>query len=179
MRELSDVLAASTAAIELGYFRLSIHGGDPVYRERVYCYELYHQMRLRWPRGCQFWLNGEVDKIAHPILTELGLAGHKPDLLVHTPGDMRGNHAVMEVKAARGVRDGVCKDLFTLSEFRNRAGYERAIYLVYGEDIDERLMGHIAKAVQIIRLSAPVELWLHHAPGEAAIQADTLRAARP
>jgi hypothetical protein len=35
MQKLSNVLAAATAAIEPGYFRLSIHGGDPVYRERV------------------------------------------------------------------------------------------------------------------------------------------------
>jgi hypothetical protein len=51
MQQLSDVLAAATAAIAQGYFRLSIHGKDiPIYRERVYCDELYHQMRCRWPR---------------------------------------------------------------------------------------------------------------------------------
>jgi hypothetical protein len=48
MNELSDVLAEATAAIEARYFRLPIAGGDPIYRERVYCYELYHQMRLLW-----------------------------------------------------------------------------------------------------------------------------------
>jgi hypothetical protein len=45
MDELTGILAAATAAIEPGYFRLNIDGGSPVYRERVYCYELYHQMR--------------------------------------------------------------------------------------------------------------------------------------
>jgi hypothetical protein len=44
MDELSQVLAEATQAIEPGYFRLAIDGGDPVYRERVYCYELYHQI---------------------------------------------------------------------------------------------------------------------------------------
>ncbi|WP_152977678.1 hypothetical protein [Bradyrhizobium pachyrhizi] len=52
MQELTDLLSEATAAIEPGYFRLSVHGGLPVYRERVYCNELYHQMRKRWLGGC-------------------------------------------------------------------------------------------------------------------------------
>jgi hypothetical protein len=89
MQELSDVLQAATSAIEPMYFRLEIDGGDPVYRERVYCYELYHQMRLRWPNGCPYYLNGEIDKAAHPILMQLGAAHAKPDLLIHQPGYMQ------------------------------------------------------------------------------------------
>jgi hypothetical protein len=45
-----------------------VHGGLPAYRERVYCYELYHQMRRRWPLNCEYSLNGEVDKRGHPYL---------------------------------------------------------------------------------------------------------------
>jgi hypothetical protein len=39
MNELNDLLAAASAAIEPGYFRLNIYGGEAVYRERVYTYE--------------------------------------------------------------------------------------------------------------------------------------------
>lgn len=176
MQQLSTVLKAATAAIEAGYFRLSIHGGDPVYRERVYCYELYHQMRLLWPRGCAFALNGEVDKAAHPILTKLGADGFRPDLLVHTPGDMAGNHAVMEVKSARGVRAGFPKDLHTLSVFRRAVGYERAIYLIYGEEISDRLIEAMAGYATKAGLPFPIELWLHSAPGHPAVHATTLQA---
>src|SRR5262245_39939149 len=49
MNMLSNLLALATADIDQEYFQLPIHGGGPVYRERVYCYELYHQMRRRWP----------------------------------------------------------------------------------------------------------------------------------
>jgi len=177
MQELSSVLAAATAAIEPGYFRLSIHGGDPVYRERVYCYELYHQMRLRWPRGCAFALNGEVDKAAHPILMKLGADGFKPDLLVHTPGDMAGNHAVMEVKSARAVRNGFPKDLKTLAVFRQAVGYERAIYLIYGGETSDGLIRSMAGYATKSGLPVPVEVWLHSAPGHAAVHAITLQAA--
>ena len=48
MEQLTDILRQATAAIGRDYFLLPIHGAAPVYRERVYCYELYHQMRLRW-----------------------------------------------------------------------------------------------------------------------------------
>ncbi len=63
MEELDHILAEATSAIEADYFRLPIDGGIPVFRERVYCYELYHQMRSRWPprSQCRYLLNGEVD----------------------------------------------------------------------------------------------------------------------
>jgi hypothetical protein len=83
MDDLTRILKEATANIAPEYFRLSIDGGGPVYRERVYCYELYHQMRLQWPKGGPFILNGEVDKAAHPILSALGADYAKPDLLVH------------------------------------------------------------------------------------------------
>ena len=38
MHQLSELLADATEAIGLGYFRLKIHGGPSVYRERV-CYQ--------------------------------------------------------------------------------------------------------------------------------------------
>src|ERR1700683_1803216 len=113
MDELTGILAAATAAIGPGYFRLNIDGGSPVYRERVYCYELYHQMRLRWPSSCPFVLNGEVDKAAHPILMKLGASGAKPDMLVHRPGRMAGNYAVIEIKSENASRTGIRKDIAT------------------------------------------------------------------
>jgi hypothetical protein len=42
MDKLTDLLNQSTMAILPEYFQLQIDGGDAVYRERVYCYELYH-----------------------------------------------------------------------------------------------------------------------------------------
>jgi hypothetical protein len=126
MKELTPILTDATAAIEPEYFLLNIAGGDPVYRERIYSYELYHQMRLRWPEGCPFWLNGEVDKSGHALLAALGADGRKPDLLVHRPGSMAGNYAILEVKSAGALNGGVDKDIDTLSLFRNDVGYRRA-----------------------------------------------------
>jgi hypothetical protein len=168
MQELSQLLADATQAIEPAYFRLNIDGGDPVYRERVYCYELYHQMRMLWPPNCPYYLNGEIDKAAHPVLTQLGAGFAKPDFLVHTPGYMSGNQAVIEVKCARAGIAGIQKDVKTLSTFINKVGYERAIYLIYGDECDDRLINRVKLAAGHTGTRAPIELWVHGNPGQPA-----------
>jgi hypothetical protein len=168
MDGLSDLLANATAEIGAGYFRLGIDGGPSVYRERVYCYELYHQMRCRWPEAGPFVLNGEVDKAGHGLLKELGASGFKPDLLVHVPGTMGGNHAVIEVKPAGEVQEKAAKDLNTLAVFRTRVRYARAIYLIYGHIISDRIIEHVLDVEAKMEVRAPIELWLHREAGEPA-----------
>src|SRR5258706_11989513 len=109
MKELNEILREATAGIEADYYRLSIDGGPSIYRERVYCYELYHQMRLRWPARCKFRINGEIDKRSHPYFVN-DASGPKPDLLVHVPGS-GDNHAIIEVKSREAGGDGIRKDL--------------------------------------------------------------------
>lgn len=168
MDGLTDVLGAATAHIGADYFHLPVHGGGPVYRERVYCYELYHQMRLRWPNEGPFRLNGEVDKAAHPILSQRGASHAKPDLLVHGPGDMGLNHAIIEVKSLRASGDGIEKDLNTLSLFRRAVGYERAIYLIYGGERLGRVFAWIDRLAGRIPDLPVVEVWAHQQVGRPA-----------
>jgi hypothetical protein len=163
MENLDRILQDATAAVEDNYFRLHIDGADaPIYRERVYCYELYHQMRCRWPApdNCPFYLNGEVDKRAHPILSKLGLGGI-PDFLVHGPGDMGRNHAIIEVKSSNVRNSGIAGDLRKLTLFSHGAGYKRAIYLIYGDEAGVQAERTIRIARRIPSL-AKIELWIHH-----------------
>ena len=171
MDQLTDVLQAATAAIPPGYFHLQIDGGDPVYRERVYCYELYHQMRSIWPSDTQFYLNGEIDKAAHPILAQRGAAGMKPDLLVHRPGYMEGNHAIIEVKTCRTNKAGILKDLRTLNIFVGEVGYERAILLVFGDEVNQEKADQISAIASEFENLVPIELWFH---GAAEIPAELI-----
>lgn len=174
---LSTTLCRSTAAIDERYIHLGIDGGAPIYRERVYCYELYHQMRKRWPRGYRYVLNAEVDKRAHPILRELNAEFYAPDFLVHTPGAMAGNYAIIEVKHALAARQGIVKDLETLDRFVSNVGYRRAIYLIYGRESDDALQERVAKYATEIGTRAPIELWMHAGAGQAAVHTRTLYAA--
>jgi hypothetical protein len=132
-------------------------------------------MRLRWPRNCAFYLNGEIDKAAHPILTELGAAYAKPDLLVHRPGYISGNYAIIEVKSTRAPNAGIYKDLATLSLFRGVVKYERAIYLVYGDEIDDGLFGRIKQAATKMKNLSLIEVWIHERVGRPANHAFDLK----
>ncbi len=162
--DLYSVLRTATFNISDCYFKLPIDGGKPVYRERVYCYELYHQMRCCWP-NTQFVLNGEVDKSGHP--SPLGRGKHKPDLLVHGPGDMEKNFAVIEVKPSNVETKGIRKDLTTLSFFVDSGKYQNAIFLIYGDRAK-----FIAKRVRSIANEFPLQnklqLWIHEKPHSSA-----------
>lgn len=163
MHELSGLLSAATAAVASEYFLLPVHGSDPVYRERVYCYELYHQMRQRWLANTSYRLNGEIDKRSHPYCADG--AAPKPDFLVHEPGT-GNNHAIVEVKSVQGSDEGTAKDFKTLLHFRHQLGYELAIYLIYGAAADDAI-----KKLQrcgLLDQLAIIELWIHPGPGMPA-----------
>jgi hypothetical protein len=82
-RELDIVtegLLCASSQVGDEYFQLPVAGKEePEYRERVYCYELYHLWRCHWPKGFRFSLCGEVDKKGHPLVR----GEPKPDYLVH------------------------------------------------------------------------------------------------
>ncbi|MCC8952716.1 methionyl-tRNA formyltransferase-like protein [Bradyrhizobium sp. Pear77] len=168
MDELSRLLGRVTAGIRPEYIRLPIDGGPAVYRERVYCYELYHQMRLEWPDDGPFRLNGEVDKAGHPRLGPLGASRYKPDLLVHGPGNMGFNHAVIEVKSMMANATGIKKDLNTLRLFRRVVGYERSISLIYGEPPMDRVIERVNNAAVGLPELPHIEVWVHCGLGEPA-----------
>lgn len=164
MGELDQILRAATAQIAPLYFHFPIHGGPPVFRERVYCYELYHQLRMIWPTESEFTLNGEVDKRGHPILRDLGARLSIPDLLVHTPGNMERNHAIIEVKSGDNASNnpaGIEKDLTTLAEFQTIVGYQRGLYLFYGHYPAELVL----RVAERLGKLPPIEIWVHEEPG--------------
>jgi len=169
MRDLTSIFEEATRRLSQPYFHVQIDGGDNVYRERVYCYELYHQLRILWPVETDFYLNGELDKSAHPILRELGADYAKPDLLIHRPGHMSGNHAIIEVKSSMAQGAGIAKDLNTLALFKSKVGYKRAIYLLFGHEA-EVTAERVRRIAQTIQGLPEIELWLHAMPGQPAKQ---------
>jgi hypothetical protein len=179
MDNFETLLKEATRRVASDYFQLPIAGKDgAVYRERVYCYELYHQLRLNWPVDSEYRLSGEVDKNGHPLIWGGNLDNVKPDFLVHVPGRM-WNAVAMEVKAVTLDAIGLRKDLRTLTAFtRDPANYKRAILLVYGGDALRRVR-QLASALVVQRVKGidptAVELWVHSMPGEEAVAAGTIR----
>ena len=172
----SRLLTEATAAVAPEYFLLPVasdNSEEPLeqYRERVYAYELYHQLRSRWPADWPYSLAGEIDKNGHPIIRGGYLDNAKPDLLVHVPGDMGYNLVVIEIKPIRphplpGERAVFERDLHKLLAFRE-IGYEAAFLLVFGESAD-RVIDYGEGVRQAgLRLDL-VALWHHRRPRESA-----------
>jgi hypothetical protein len=166
MEELTCIIKTATRKIPGGFFLLPIvEGGrrQEIYRERVYCYELYHRLRVEWGKiKTHYVLNGEIDKQGHPYFPKGGL---QPDFLIHKPRT-HDNFAIIEVKPCNADKAGIEKDLDTLEKFRE-FGYKRCIYLVYGlraEAAAQRVLRYNRQRQQPV----PAEIWIHDRPGAGA-----------
>lgn len=135
LSEFDTYFNEAIKCIDASYMLLPTYGEKFVYRERIYCYELYHQFRSAMEAASHrhFTLSGEVDKRQHRELESL-MSNSKliPDLLYHTPGNMDGNLVVIEVKTIHGDSKGFKKDLVTLTGFTQEANYCKGILLVFG-----------------------------------------------
>jgi len=121
--------------IDSHYIKLDVAGSaKQIYRERVYCYELYHQLRCVLGDSSLYELNGEVDKAGHPIIQK-ALGAKKPDFIVHVQGEMGRNLVVIEVKplTVKNNLDELRKDLKSLKGFLDEAHYHMAVMLIYGD----------------------------------------------
>lgn len=128
-------------------------------RERVFCYELYHQMRCiqdnNGMRGIK--LHGEIDKRGHDLFR--GDAARNPDFIFHVPGTMEGNKVVIEVKGnVEGQnREGVFKDIQTLSKFTDQLhNYELGVMIIYNysfEEIKQYILKNIKQRIEAEKIS--------------------------
>jgi len=161
--DFDSILKASTKAVEEVYFKAPWVGSAPRYRERVYCYELYHQLRTRLVET-EYVLHGEMDKSGHSYFG--ASRAPKPDFIIHKAGT-HDNFAVVEVKRVESIRsDTIRKDLRTLEALTGR--YQRLIYLVFGEQDTRKTFQRISK--QQPATSRAPEVWLHAQCGCEAVK---------
>jgi hypothetical protein len=154
------------AGIAPEYFQLPVAGADASYRERVYAYELYHQLRLIWGDS-QYSLSGEVDKTGNPFFRGGPYARSKPDLLVHIPGLMTANLLALEIKAHGNGRRGWLADLRKLTWFVDRAQYAAGYFLVYGAK-SRAVRDEIRRIRDGYSLHGSISVWSHASPGNPA-----------
>lgn len=164
------ILALTAAGSEMSdphYFRLPVAGPEkPVFRERVYCYELYHQLRNRLEDSFPYRLCGEVDKSGNPMFEQEELKGRKPDFIVHVPGKVpMMNLVVVEVKPVDASLADIGEDIAKLQAFIERAKYPRAIMLIYGDGKREALPDIVTSAKELIADDRILLVW-HSGPGK-------------
>jgi hypothetical protein len=150
-------LIIAAERMDAHYFQLPIAGGDePIYRERVYCYELYHQLRCMLDDRFPYKLCGEVDKRGHPIIRN----AKKPNFIIHQPGNMAHNLVVIEVKpiTVKDRLNELREDLRTLERFLNESEYYRAMMLIYG-NINGVLPKNIKQEIKNINDPRIIVVW--------------------
>jgi len=130
----SEILYESIADIRKEYFKIERYRDLPTLRERVYCYELYHQLRRRLPEDFPYLLHGEIDKSGYDWIAELfGGSCPNPDFVVHVPGKPK-NLVVIEVKTKGNKKSEIQKDIGKLNKFITKVNYYRGILLLFGSD---------------------------------------------
>jgi hypothetical protein len=176
----SDLLKEASKNVTKEYFKLPIAGQrdevEEVYRERVYCYELYHQMRCLWSRfhnPGKLSLTAEVDKRGHKHFIGTILESKIPDFLVHTAGNMQNNHTVVEVKTANANSQKLSEDLNKLNDFMSMANgaYQHGILLIFGDS--KNIKKEVTEARRIAAGCQKLEqigVWVHDKVGAPACE---------
>ena len=137
-QEFRQLLNTSIKQILWLYFATPVAGQtEEVLRERLFCYELYHQLRCVCDKAnFDYWIGGELDKTGHPLIR----GDLKPDFVVHEPGDMERNLCVLEVKRVTGDEAGFKKDIATLLTFVTQYSYHAGLLLVFGDTENAELI---------------------------------------
>lgn len=134
-----EALREASASVDSNYFAVPVAGrDDPIVRERAFCYELYHQLRLRLEgTGFSYTLHGEIDKRGHPHFADC-VRNKNPDFVVHRPGTLgaEGNLVVIEVKPGTATTKELAEDIEALQLFRDCIEYCHGILLIFGGDHD-------------------------------------------
>jgi hypothetical protein len=157
-----ETIRLATGSIDGRYFDLPVARRGPIKRERVYCYELYHQLRLALGSR-RLTLSAEPDKRGNPDFGQRNAPN--PDLILHLPGSHRHNAAVIEVEC-RPDLSHLKKDLKTLKLMQSK-GYRKLILLLFGVgQVPWQKLSSAALAADL-----PLEdvvVLLHRAAGEEA-----------
>jgi hypothetical protein len=163
-------LRRATADVPADYFALPVADAQlPISPERVYCYELYHQLRVATNEEFLYTLSGEIDKAGYPLLPR-GEPARKPDLVVHRPGTHE-NLLVIEVKPSIARVEEFEAALTSLVWFTSAPLlYERALLLVFGGERGAlvRTLRRLTRYEQELR--DEVVLVFHHAEAGAAAE---------
>ncbi len=142
---LHAALYQSLSRIESRYFMVDRDGPPANYRERVYCYELYSQLRCRLPNGFPYTLHGEIDKHGYDEVSKHFKGPPNPDFVIHHPGNPKivppelWNLAIVEAKSSEFGRNKAVADVAKLRTFIEEVGYLFGIFLVFGNATEVKM----------------------------------------
>lgn len=136
VRPYIDLIKHALPQVGPGYFILTTtYEPSGIVRERVFCYELYHQLRKIMTTNLDLTLNGEIDKRGHIDFAQNDQKN--PDFVFHIPGTHEGNTLVIEVKGKLNPCVDIKKDFNTITTFIEKYGYIAGIFVLYNHSLSE------------------------------------------
>ena len=152
IQSMITVITESIKEVPQEYYKLrTTYNSEGIVRERIFCYELYHRMRVYQESenlNDVFTLHGEIDKSGHREFLQEDRKN--PDFVFHIPGEMSNNAVVLEVKGKFNIADTV-KDFETLERFTTEYQYKKGIYLFYNYTKNEIVRNLQGNSTRIYR----------------------------
>lgn len=129
--KFNQPLAEALEAIRPNYFEIKVQMVKGIRKkicERMFSYELYHQLRLKLRDIDPWQLSPELSKRGNDIMNTSKI----PDLLLHQPGNKKRNLYVIEIKSITGSLAGFKKDSETLKHFIDNK-YVQGFFIIFGK----------------------------------------------
>ncbi len=170
------ILSDSLKNIKQEYYRIETNGdkfGIP--RERVFCYELYHQLRCEFDDDI-LRIHGELDKRGQNDFQ--GKTRAIPDFLIHQPGTHRNNNIIIEVKGVLN-KDDLIGDLQKIYSFIHdpTIHYENGIFLQYNYSFLD-LKNYLSSRINEIKKDQDKKIVIICSKKEGIVEIYTLAALR-
>ncbi|GBR06880.1 hypothetical protein HW511_13775 [Asaia siamensis] len=143
-KEILELLKRALKNVSADYVLLGHPSELDIFVERVFAYELYHQMRLLF-RDKHGVVNGEYRKYLKLIPDIDNNKTYIPDLVVHQPSTLDRNFLAIEIKTSPSLnRNDLKRDLGKL-EFYTRPpkleglGFQLGVMLIVNYDIEKEI----------------------------------------
>ena len=105
------------------------------WQERIFAYELYHQLRLLWTEQPALRAHCVIHAEVRKGYQHIAGFDYMPDFLFHLPQPDQ-NHAVAEIKLAARSSPDIAADLKKLIRFHDKFKYDDLIEILVGSDRD-------------------------------------------
>ena len=131
-----DLLIEAVKCVDKEYINISINSKNKKilkHYERIFCYELYHQLRSKQeksPDDYVIW--GEPIKRSFSDIAK----GKMPDFLIHKPGT-NDNLLIVEVKMKNSLDSGVDDDFEKIENYLENNNYQIGVFICIGLSTDE------------------------------------------
>ncbi len=159
-----DKLMQSLIQVEPIYYATPTISGKTLTLERIFAYELYHQLRNSYEYEQPYAINGEISKgISFCSGNETTVF---PDLVIHQHGTTEGNAVAIEIKTDKDVSPSdLIHDLKKLKKYTDEGNlnYQLGILLIANLDFCSKLnsMRNEEEKQQILSLlnSPRIAVW--------------------